>query len=168
MSETDFIVWCRFTLQSPPKCGPKMLGRNWGNRPWDHFSHIKPGSWSQKHLHSPSRVAFWPHMEANWTHVLPLQAVETSLLGQFLWAKHNAQFLRQGALFTTYWSEHTLVLILIVHHAVAKVTEHPSHFTADVPAFKAHSYKIQQHTYKCEQTYAQRINDHQARTQCNH
>ena len=22
----------------------KMLGRNWGNRPWDHFSHIKPGS----------------------------------------------------------------------------------------------------------------------------
>ena len=94
-------------------------------------------------------------------HVLPLQAVETSLLGQFLWAKHNAQFLWRGALFTTYWSEHNLVLIPIVHHAVAKVTEHPSHFTADVPAFKAHRYKIQQHTYKCEQKYAQRINRQQ-------
>ena len=50
---------------------PKMLDRNWGNRPWDHFSHIKPGSESQKHLHRPSRGAFWPHMEANWTPCSP-------------------------------------------------------------------------------------------------
>ena len=37
---------------------PKMLCRNWGKRPWDPFGHIKPGSWSQRHLPSPSRSSF--------------------------------------------------------------------------------------------------------------
>ena len=57
--------------------------------------------------------------------------------------------------------------MFIVHHSVAKATESPSHFIFAVPAFKANTYKIQQHTHKCEQTYAQRINDHQARAKYN-
>ena len=50
--------------QNNTKKDPKMLGRNWQNRPWDPFGQIKQVSWSQRHLHSSSSSSFWPHMEA--------------------------------------------------------------------------------------------------------
>ena len=56
-----------------------------------------------------------------------------------------------------------IVCLLIVHHSIAKVTESPA---VDVTSFQPHPYKIQQHTYNCEQTHAQRINDSQARYPC--
>ena len=98
-------------------------------------------------------------------HFLPLQAVLTR------------QFCQQSTMHSSYNVVHcsqlidrspTFVLILAIHNSVAEVTEHPSHFSFDVPAFKAHTCKNQQNTYKYEQAYVRRIIDHQARTQHNH
>ena len=80
--------------QNVVKRVPKMLYRNWENRPGDHFGHIKLGSWSQRQVQGPSRRSFWPHMEANGrqlrplgTHCRLLHVVLTVLRGQFLLAK---------------------------------------------------------------------------------
>ena len=53
--------------ENEAKREPKMLDRNCANRPWEHFDHIKPDSWSQGHLHKPSRCSFCPHMDTIWT-----------------------------------------------------------------------------------------------------
>ena len=45
-------------FQNVSQKDPKMLYRNCGKRPWDPFGHVKPGSWSQRHLPSPSRSSF--------------------------------------------------------------------------------------------------------------
>ena len=52
-------------LKNVSQKDPKMLDRNWGNRAWDHFGHIKSGFWSQRHLYSLSKTSFWSHMEAS-------------------------------------------------------------------------------------------------------
>ena len=72
---------------------PKMLCRNCGKRPWDPFGHIKPGSWSQRHLPSPSRRSFWPHMEAHWTLFSPSASCSDIIAGAILLVNHNAQLL---------------------------------------------------------------------------
>ena len=120
-------------------------------------------SWSQRHLHTP-KVA---HLDLIRTplgpHFLLQQAVRASLLAKFLLAKRNAHFRYPEPLFKTHSAEHNLVLVLIVHHSVVKVTRRPSDLSVDAPAIRAHTYKNQQHTYRCEQTCAQRLNDRQAR-----
>ena len=97
MYKTPPIFYYTFNHQNLPKCGqkgPKILCRNWENRPGDHFGQIKMGSWSQRQLQGPSRRSFWLHMEANGhqlrplgAHFRPLQVVLTELRGQFLLAK---------------------------------------------------------------------------------
>ena len=52
--------------ENEAKREPKMLGRNCANRPWEHFGHIKPDSWSQGHAHKPSRCSFCPHIDTMW------------------------------------------------------------------------------------------------------
>ena len=113
-------------FQNVPQKDPKMLGRNWYKRAWDPFGHIKPGFWSQRHLPSPSSSSFWPHMEANWTSFSPSASCSDIIAGATLLVYHSAQLLYRSSLFTTYWSEHNLVRILIVHdsksHARTRIT----------------------------------------------
>ena len=44
-----------------------MLDRNWGNLPWNHFSHFNSDFWCQRHHQSPSKWRLRAHMEAIWT-----------------------------------------------------------------------------------------------------
>ena len=62
-------------------------------------------------------------------------------------------------------SEHIHVLALKDDHSVVKVTQHPSVLMSKHLKL---THKTQQHTFKCEQTYAQGINYYQGRTQSNY
>ena len=80
-------------FQNVSQKNPKMLYRNWRKRPWGPFGHIKPGSWSQRHLPSPSRYSFCPYMDANWAPFPPSASCSGIIAGAILLVNHNAQLL---------------------------------------------------------------------------
>ena len=93
LKETSSIeaVLVSKVFQNDAKKEPKMLDRNWKNRPWDTFGQIKRASWSQRHLHSVSSSSFWPHMAANWTSFSPSASCSGIIAGAILLVNHSEQ-----------------------------------------------------------------------------
>ena len=114
-------------FQNVSQNAPKMLGRNWGKRPWDPFGRLKLSLWSESHLPNPSRSAICPHMASNWTYFSPSASCSDILAGVILPVNRSAPLLYGSPLFKPPYSGHNLLRIFIVHDSVVKVTIKDKH-----------------------------------------